>query len=787
MKLSENWLREWVDPDITTNELCDQLTMAGLEVEGFESVAPDLKQVVIGEIIKISPHPNADKLQITQVAVGQEEPLQIVCGAKNIYLGMKVPVAMVGAVLPGGFKIKPAKLRGAESFGMLCSEKELSLADDAEGIMDLPNTLKPGIDFSEALQLEDNCIEVDLTPNRGDCLSVRGVARELAVITCLEVKALDFAKIPIKSEDKLTVEVQDALACPTYYGRVINGINLDAKTPLWMQEKLRRGGVRSIGPLVDVTNYVMLELGQPMHAFNLAQIDEKIIVRQSVAGEKLVLLDGKILELKAGTLLITDKSKILALAGIMGGEASAVAADTQAIFLECAFFNPLSIAGVARKYGIHTESAHRFERGVDAKLQKMAIDRATELLLNIVGGQAGEITRTQEKAHLPKPVAIRLKFANVRRLLGVDFSADKIQDILQRLGMNLSTIAEGFEVLAPSWRFDIKIEADLIEELGRVYGYDKLPVTPINLSMHLPADYEAVRSLDAVKQYLVDRDYFEAISYSFVDGKILETMGLVEGSIALSNPIASDMSIMRTSLMPGLVQALQYNLNRQHKRIRLFETGLRFYQKDGKTQQVETLSGLVCGAVVDEQWADKSRKADFYDVKSDLEALLAKSFIYHKGQHPSLHPGQTARLDKAGKACGWLGKIHPQVAKKLEIPNNTVLFEIDLAPILAIEVPKFKSPSKFPMLRRDLSIALENNITADEVISMIKEKDFNFVQDVRIFDVYRGESLGTSKYSLALALDLQHDTKTLNDEDIEDTLSKILSFVKLEFKAELRD
>ncbi len=787
MKFSENWLREWVNPDIATNELIDQLTMAGLEVEGFESVAPELNKVVIGEIIQINQHPDADKLQITLIDVGQAKPLQIVCGAKNIYVGMKVPVAMVGAVLPGDFEIKEAKLRGTESFGMLCSEKELGLADDAQGIMDLVASLKPGTDFSKALQLDDNCIELDLTPNRGDCLSIRGVARELGVINRLEVKAPGFSEIQINSSDKLNVEVEDSVGCPCYLGRVINDIDINAKTPLWMQEKLRRGGIRSIAPLVDVTNYVMLELGQPLHAFDLAQIDEKIIVRKAKSGEKLKLLDGKELALDADTLLIADNSKILALAGIMGGEASGISSDTKSIFLECAFFNPLTIAGVARKYGIHTDSAHRFERGVDSNLQNLAIDRATELLLEIVGGKVGEIACIQAKKHLPKPKTIHLKPANIKRLLGVDFSKEEIQDILQRLGMTIESTNDDFKVTAPGWRFDIKLEADLIEELGRIYGYDKLPVDPINLSMHLPVEHENIRSIDSIKQYLVDRDYFEAVSYSFVDEKILNILGLDDGAIVLANPIASDMSAMRTSLMPGLIKAQRHNLNRQHKRIRLFETGLRFYEDDNKTQQIETISGLVCGSQTDEQWGDKSRDADFYDVKNDLEQLLGNEFTYVKAHHSALHPGQTASININGKTCGHLGKIHPQVAKKLEIPANTILFEIDFAEVLATEVPKFKALSKFPMLRRDLSIVLDNGIVSDEVVNMIKAKDFDFVQDVRIFDVYSGDSLGADKYSLALALELQHSDRTLNDEDIDNTLNKVINTIKLEFNAELRD
>jgi len=787
MKFSESWLREWVNPEISSAELLDKLTMAGLEVDGFSRAAPEFDQVVVGKITNIEPHPDADKLQVATVDVGENDALRIVYGADNIYLGMQAPVALIGAVLPGGFKIKPAKLRGVESYGMLCSEKELGLALEAEGIMDLAGDLENGLSLSQALNLDDNIIEVDLTPNRGDCLSLRGISRELGVISRMDVKHPENSRNEITSSAKLEVEVLEPESCPIYLGRVISNINPQAKTPLWMQEKLRRGGIRSIHPLVDVTNYVMLELGQPMHAFDLAKIEEKIIVRKAQEGEKLTLLDGKELELENDTLLIADGQKVLALAGVMGGEASGISDSTSSIFLECAFFNPLSVAGIARKYGLHTDSSQRFERGVDPKLQKFAIERASELFMDIVGGEAGEIVKFEEKSRIKQIKPITLKLNNVKRLLGVEFTIDEAVDILTRLGMQVEKTDDAqFTLTPPSWRFDIELEADLIEELGRIYGYDKLPVSPIDLPLHLPQDREAEISIEKVKQYFAAKGYFEAVTYSFTDDNILNIMRLNDNSIVISNPISSDLSTMRASLLPGLIKALKYNLNRQHKRVRLFETGLKFIGGDN-IKQIDTLAGLVFGDVTDEQWGIKAQAVDFYDVKSDIVNILGDAAVFKSSNHPSLHPGQTAGIYHNKQNIGYLGKIHPEIAKKLEVPENTYLFEIDLEPVLQTNMPAFSPLSKFPLLRRDLSIVLDNKIKANHVVNTIKTKGFKFLQDISIFDIYKGESLGVDNYSMALALSLQDFEKTLTDEDIESTVNEIVESLKLEFNAELRD
>ena len=644
MKISEQWLREWVNPPLSTTELAAQLTMAGLEVEGVEPVAPASAGVVVGEVVSIAPHPNADQLKICQVNVGDTQPLTIVCGASNVRVGMRAPLAIVGAELPNGMVIKQAKLRGVESHGMLCSATELGLSEGASGLLELPADTRIGEDVYEYLRLDDVSIELSLTPNRGDCLSVAGIARELSALNNIpiNIKQIQYVKEIISS--KIEVKVTVPADCPRYLGRVLKGINRAAKTPLWMQERLRRSGVRSISPVVDITNYVLLELGQPMHAFDLAKLHGGIQVRHATPGEAITLLDGQRINLTPGTLVIADQHQALALAGIMGGLDAAISDGTDDLFLESAFFAPRLLAGRARSYGLHTDSSFRFERGVDPELPRLAMERATQLLLEVVGGQPGPIIEVVSPQHLPARQPIVLRKARLQQLLGIDIPADQTADILQRLGLQPTAHPAGWQVIPPSYRFDIAIEADLIEEIARVYGYNRLPTAQAQVTLSMRPQSETRLALNSLRQVLVDRGYQEIVTYSFVAPKLQQLLDPLRTPIALANPISSDMAVMRTTLWCGLIQTLIYNQNRQQTRLRLFESGLNFIKQDTDIIQEKYIAGLVMGDAYPKQWGLPARSVDFYDVKADIEALTAlggkpAAFDYTAQRHPALHPG----------------------------------------------------------------------------------------------------------------------------------------------------
>ncbi|MFZ2168052.1 MAG: phenylalanine--tRNA ligase subunit beta, partial [Methylococcaceae bacterium] len=622
MQISEAWLRSYVNPAISTEELVEQLTMAGLEVDSVEPAAAKFSGVVVGEVLSMQQHPDADRLRVCKVAVGETEPLQIVCGASNVRVGLKIPAALIGAVLPGDFKIKKSKLRGEESFGMLCSEKELGLAAEANGLMELATDAPVGVDIREYLSLDDTIIEVDLTPNRADCLSVEGLAREVAVLNQMNWSTTRVENVEVSHQDTLTVAVEATDACPRYLGRLIKGVNAKAQTPLWMQERLRRSGLRSLGPLVDVTNYVLIELGQPLHVFDAEKLTGGISVRWAETDENLTLLNGQTIKLDNHALVIADDKQALALAGIMGGNNSAVNDETQAVFLECAFFAPQSIAGEARRFGLHTDSSHRFERGVDSTLQTRAIERATQLILDIAGGSAGVITEVTTESTLPQRQTVFLRRHRIEKMLGIILADELVTDIFQRLGMAVQTQADGWSITPPGFRFDIAIEADLIEEIARVYGYNNLPNSSLLMRSQLISVTEAVVDIDRVKDLLVDRGYQEAITYSFVDEDIQNTIAPDSEVIRLKNPISSELSVMRTTLWCGLLKVALYNTNRQQNRVRLFETGLRFIKKDGQIQQQKMLAGLVLGSSYNEQWGEKTRKVDFFDIKADVQALF---------------------------------------------------------------------------------------------------------------------------------------------------------------------
>ncbi len=791
MKVSEHWLREWVDPAVSSAELVAQLTMAGLEVDRVESAAPAFEQVVVGRVIGLIPHPDADRLRVATVDVGGAEPLQIVCGAPNVAVGMHAPTALIGAVLPGGFTIKKSKLRGVESQGMLCSTQELGLAESADGLLPLPPNSRPGQNVRELLALDDSIIEIELTPNRGDCLGMEGIAREVATLNRCEFRPLPADAVPPELDATFPVALLDPTDCPRYVGRVIRGVDPAAETPLWMKERLRRAGVRSLGLLVDVTNYVMLELGQPMHAFDLGRLVGGIEVRRARPGDRLELLNGVVVEPDAETLLITDYNGPLALAGIMGGEISSCTAATRDVFLESAFFAPASIAGRARRYGLQTDSSYRFERGVDSQLQRRAAERATRLLIDMAGGQPGPIVEAVSPQHLPAEPAIRLRPKRIRKLLGMDIPADEVEGILRRLGMAVAIEVDHWLVAPPSSRFDIALEVDLIEEIARIHGYDRLPGNRPLTRMEMPPQPEGRVAPERFKETLAQRGFQEAITYSFVDPAFQQRLDPERQPLALANPISTDLAVMRTSLWPGLLKALIYNQKRQQTRIRLFEHGLNFIPSDGGLRQEPYIGGVVAGNALLEQWGVPARPVDFFDLKADVEALLTltgepEAFVFAAAVHPALHPGQSARIDRAGQPVGWLGALHPRVARELDMEGDAFLFELWLAGVQAARVPAFWELSRFPASRRDLAIVVDETASARAVQDCIRRHGGGRLRELWLFDVYRGKGIAEGQKSLAFGLILQDFSHNLTDSVVEETVSGIIAGLAGQFGATLR-
>ncbi len=790
MQFSEAWLRELVNPALDTAALVEQITMAGLEVDAVTPAAAEFSGVVVGQVVSITAHPDADKLRVCQVAIGDAEPLQIVCGASNVREGLKIPAALIGAVLPGNFKIKKSKLRGELSFGMLCSEKELGMAEDADGLMELADDAPVGMDVRDYLELNDQLIEVDLTPNRADCLSVEGIAREVALLNEMPFSAAEFTPSAVDHQETLSIKVSAPDACPRYLGRLIKNVNVSAATPLWMQERLRRSGLRSLGPVVDVTNYVLLELGQPLHAFDAAKLSGTIEVRMAKADEPLKLLNDQEIKANTETLVIADAEKALALAGIMGGSESAVSDTTTDIFLECAFFSPSFMMGKSRHYGLHTDSSHRFERGVDANLQARAIERATQLIVEIAGGSVGPVTEVVAEAQLPERVAITLRQKRIQRILGVDLEASVVEGILQRLGMSVTKEAEGWQVTAPGFRFDIAIEADLIEELGRVYGYNNLPQSSLLMRSALSEAPEAVLEIDQLKDVLVARDYQEAITYSFVAEELQKSIVPNDNYIKLQNPISADLAVMRTTLWCGLLQAAVYNTKRQQGRVRLFEAGQRFLGT-GAAQQEKMLAGLALGSVIPEQWGEKARKVDFYDVKADVESLCAltgREVEFVAGQHTALHPGQSAEIKTLeGQSLGWIGMLHPTLEKQLGFDGNVFLFELSQNVLLDRKVPAFNSLSKFPSVRRDLALLVAEDVSFQAIKQCIENCNEDLIKAINVFDIYRGQGVEQGYKSVALGLTMQDNTQTLTDSEIDAIVNKVLDALSNNISAKLRD
>ncbi len=796
MKFSEQWLREWINPDVSTDELSHQLTMAGLEVDAIDPVAAEFTKVVIGEVLAVEKHLDADKLNVCQVNVGEDEPLNIVCGAANVRKGLRIPTALVGAVLPGNFKIKKSKLRGVPSHGMLCSTAELGITETAEGLMELPSDAPVGTDIRDYLKLDDVMIELSLTPNRADCFSIAGIAREVGVSNKMPVIEHKQAAVKAQIKDKVEVKLEAGNDCPRYLGRVIKGVNPKAQTPLWMTEKLRRSGIRSLGPVVDVTNFVLLELGQPMHAFDLAKINGAIHARHAKAGEKLNLLNDQEIILTEGCLLIADDKQPLALAGIMGGADSAVSDSTTDILLEAAHFNPLVIAGKARSFGLHTDSSHRFERGVAASLPISAIERATELLLGIVGGKAGPVVNVTNQADLPQRNMVSLRAERVKRVLGIDLSREEITGMLTRLELNPTETKQGWEITAPDFRFDISIEEDLIEEIGRIFGYDNLPISQASSALTMVAKPEAKLRMNRLRQILVQQGYQEAITYSFIDPEMQKLFDPEQKAIELANPISADLAAMRTSLWPGLVSAVKYNLNRQQTSVCLFEYGLKFVSQDTEIKQEKMLAGAITGSRFPEQWATSSESVDFYDVKNHVEAVLemtgrASDFQFEASKHQVLHPGQTAAIrDLATEnqpIIGWLGALHPALQKKLGLSQSVYLFEIAMKNIEMGVIPAYKPLSKFPAIRRDIAIVMDEAVTSQLVYDCIKESAGEILSKFELFDVYRGEGIDSGRKSLALGLTLQDLSRTLTDTDVDKELNKIIDVLKNRLGATLRE
>jgi len=789
MKFSEHWLRTWVNPDVSRDELIKRLSMIGLEVEAATPVAGVFTGVVVGEVQSAEPHPNADKLRLCQVTDG-EQVFQIVCGAPNVRAGLKVPLARIGATLPE-LTIKKAKLRGVESQGMLCSAAELGLSEDHDGLLELPEDAPVGEDLRRYLELDDLAVELSITPNRGDCLSIAGLAREVSALYNTPLQAPTCVEVAPTHQQSPGIQLMALDACPLYLGRIIKGVDLSRKTPLWMVERLRRSGIRSINAAVDVTNYVMLELGQPLHAFDLAEIQGGIRVRMAEEGETLRLLDGQDIHLDSQTLVITDYKQVLAMAGVMGGEHSGVSDSTQELFLESAFFAPLAIAGKARQHGLHTDASHRFERGVDPALPWPALQRASELLIAICGGEAGPIAVAQSEQCMPPVIHIELRESRITQMLGTALPRADIVRLLTALGLELSEVGEGvWQAKVPSHRFDLSLEIDLIEELARLWGYDKLPSRFPSARLALKPHPEGRVEVSQLRQVLAARGYQEAITYSFIDSKLAAQFAPDSVPLALANPISSDMAVMRPSLWPGLIKALQHNLNRQQSRVRLFECGLSFVGTLDNLAQDNRIAGLISGSRLPEGWSNSRESVDFYDIKADVCALLAQGgaterFSFTPATHPALHPGQTASIERDGQSIGLLGALHPVLAQELSLNQPVFLFELQLEALQQGRLPEFSGLSRFPAVRRDLALVVGSEQSAKALQDCIREQAGQYLSELCLFDVYQPKDNPQEK-SLAFGLTWQHPTRTLTDTEINQSIDNILAALEQRFQAKLR-
>ncbi|WP_336953368.1 phenylalanine--tRNA ligase subunit beta [Acinetobacter sp. AS167] len=791
MKISENWLRTWVNPAIDSDTLSDQLTMLGLEVDELVPAAKSFTGVVIGEVLTVVQHPDADRLRVTTVNIGSGEPLQIVCGAPNVRVGMKAPVATIGAVLPGDFKIKKGKLRGVESQGMLCGASEIDLEDKIDGLLELPADAPVGTNIREYLNLDDHVIDISITPNRGDCFSIRGVAREIGVINQLPVTAPEIQDVAATLADQKQVVVTTD-GCPRYLGRVIKNVNTKAPTPEWMEQALARSGIRQHSILVDITNYVLMELGQPLHAFDGDEVQGSVHVRQASANEKLVLLNEQEIELTEDVMVIADDVKALAIAGIMGGLSSSVTDETTEIFLESAFFAPLHIAGRARRYGLHTDASQRYERGVDFELPMIAMQRASQLIQALAGGDFGPITVSEKTELLPKREAIELNQAQVDQLLGYQVPTVFITDALQRLGCNVTVKAEGeWIVVPPSHRYDMAIYQDLIEEVARIHGYDNiqisLPVIDVKLAQH-----QDQFELTQLRQTLVTLGYQEAISFSFADLKLEKQLNSQVNPLALANPISSDLAVMRSTLLSSLIPCVQYNINRQQSRVRFFELGLRFDYQNAKSiedlKQIPTLAMIAVGSKQIESWHGKAQVMDFFDLKGEVEEILAAGRVqveYVRSDREWLHPGQSAEILVDGKSVGYLGRLHPSLENALDL-STTWIAELDQSAVLQTYVSNFTELSRFPSVRRDIALVISDKINVSEIQQLIEKTGGELLDSTWLFDVYTGQGVEQGKRSLAFALLWQHPSRTLEDAEIKSGMDHIIQVLEDTYQATLR-
>ncbi len=783
MQFSENWLRTFVNPKLSSDELSHALTMAGLEVEDEQPAGAVFTSVVIGEIVEAAKHPDADRLQLCKVNIGTET-LQIVCGASNARVGIKVPCALVGAALPG-MVITQAKVRGVDSFGMLCSSKELGLSAEAAGLLELPNDAPIGTDIRKYLDLNDNLLTLKLTPNRADCLSILGIARDVAAITGASLSLPKITPASIASERTFAVLVNAPDTCPAYYGRAIEGVNAQAKTPNWMVRNLERSGVRSISAIVDISNYVLLELGQPMHAFDLARLGDHIEVRFAKAGESLKLLNDTEVKLKDDDLVIADISGAIALAGIMGGEPTSVTDSTADIFLESAFFTPDVIAGKARRLGLSTDSSFRFERGVDFGNTLNALERATGLILEICGGKAGSITKAVTA--FPVRNIINLRHKRLLSVLGITIPQKTVGTLLAQLGFEYSETADGFVVQAPSYRFDIAREEDLIEEVARLHGYDKIPAIAPEAALNMLPAPEASWSKASVAVTLQSQGYQEVVTYSFVDESWERDLMGNTAPIALKNPIASNMSVMRSSLWGGLLDALTYNLNRKQERAMLFEIGASYFADKKGYKEEAQVSGLCYGTFQPEQWSSAVRDVDFYDVKASVDSLTRNQAEYRQEAHPALHPGQSARVYLDNKSIGWLGKLHPKWQQQYSLSKNTVLFELALAPLMQTQLAKYQEVPKFLPVRRDIAVVVDANLPAQAIVDAVNSAKISLVQQIQLFDIYQGKGIAENKKSLAFLVLMQDTHKTLLDIEAETAMAELLKLLENQFGASLRN
>ncbi|WP_180115830.1 phenylalanine--tRNA ligase subunit beta [Acinetobacter sp. YH12140] len=791
MKISENWLRTWVNPAIDSDTLSDQLTMLGLEVDDLSPAAKPFTGVVVGEVLTVVQHPDADRLRVTTVNIGSGEPLQIVCGAPNVRVGMKAPVATIGAVLPGDFKIKKGKLRGVESQGMLCGASEIDLEDKIDGLLELPADAPVGTNIREYLDLDDNVIDISITPNRGDCFSIRGIAREIGVINQLPVTAPEIKEVAatITDEKKVVVETD---GCPRYLGRVIKNVNTKAPTPEWMERALARAGIRQHSILVDITNYVLMELGQPLHAFDGGKVEGSVRVRQATAAEKLMLLNEQEVELSENVMVIADDQKALAIAGIMGGLSSAVSDDTTEIFLESAFFDQLYIAGRARSFGLHTDASQRYERGVDFELPMTAMHRASQLIADLAGGEFGPITVAEKVELLPKREAIELNQAQVDQLLGYKVESAFITDALTRLGCNVTVKAEGeWTVVPPSHRFDMAIYQDLIEEVARIHGYDNIQISLPVIDVKL-AKYQDQFELVQLRQTAVALGYQEAISFSFADAKLEKQLNPQVQPLALANPISSDLAVMRSTLLSSLIPCVQYNVNRQQNRVRFYELGLRFDYQGANSihdlKQIPTFALVATGSRTTESWHGKAQPMDFFDFKGDVEEILNSARLnveYVRSERTWLHPGQSAEILVNGQSIGYFGRLHPSLEDELDLAITWVA-ELDQLAVLQTYVSNFTELSRFPSVRRDIALLISDKINVSEIQQLIEKTGGELLDAVWLFDVYTGQGVEEGKRSLAFAIQWQHPTRTLEDAEIKTGMDNILQVLENTYQATLR-